>query len=65
MFSLYVMRRGRLMRVWSRAVGGTRLSKPVLREGNDVNAGLTFARVWAVDDEVWVEGFLPVDTVGW
>ena len=61
MFYLSVVRRGRLLRVWARAVEGTRINKPVLREINDVNAGLTFARVWATDDAVWVEGFLPVD----
>ena len=63
MFYLSVVRRGRLIRVWSRAVDGIRVNKPVLREINEVNAGLLFARVWANGDEVWVEGFLPLDTL--
>lgn len=63
MFYLSVVRHGRLLRVWSRAVAGTRVNKPVLREINEVNVGLTFARAWATGDEVWVEGFFPVETL--
>jgi hypothetical protein len=63
MFYLSVVRRGRLLRVWSQAVAGTRVNKAVLREVNEVNAGLTFARAWATDDEVWIEGFLPVEVL--
>jgi hypothetical protein len=60
MFYLSVVGNGRLLRVWSRAVAGIKVNKPVLREINEVNAGLTVARVWATDSEVWVEGCLPV-----
>ena len=63
MFYLSVVRRGRLLRVWSQAVAGTRVNKAVLREINEVNAGLTFARVWATDEDVWVEGFIPVEAL--
>lgn len=63
MFYLSVVRCGRLLRVWSRAVSGIDVKKPVLREINEVNRGLTFARVWADDGEVWVEGCLPVETL--
>lgn len=63
MFYLSVVHRGRLLRVWSRAVAGVRVNKPVLREINDVNAGLTIGRVWATDDEVWVEACLPIETL--
>jgi hypothetical protein len=56
-------RRGRMLRVWSRAVDGLRINKPVLREINEVNTGLTLARVWATDDAVWVEGCLPVEVL--
>jgi len=62
-FYLSVSRRGRVLRAWSRAVVGIRVNKPVLREINEVNAGLTFARVWANDSEVWVEGCLPLETL--
>jgi hypothetical protein len=58
-----VVRCGRLLRVWSRAVGGLRINKPVLREINEVNTGLTLSRVWATDDAVWVEGCLPVEVL--
>jgi hypothetical protein len=63
MFYLSVVRCGRLLRVWSRAVSGIDVKKPVLREINEVNTGLTFARVWADGQEVWVEGCLPVETL--
>ena len=63
MFYMSVVGRGRLLRVWSRAVSGIRVNKPVLKEINDVNATLTLSRVWADDDEVWVEGCLPVETL--
>ena len=61
MFYMSLVRRGRLLRVWSRAVAGIRVNKPVLREINEINAGLTFSRAWATEDEVWVEGCLPVE----
>ena len=63
MFYLSVVGDGRLLRVWSRAVAGVKVNKPVLQELNEVNAGLTVARVWATGDEVWVEGCLPVQVL--
>ena len=58
-----LVRRGRLLRVWSRAVVGTKVGKPVLREINEVNERLTFARVWAGPDSVWVEACMPVEVL--
>jgi len=55
--------RGRVLRVWSRAVVGITVNKPVLRELNGVNRGLVMARVWADSDSVWVEGCLPVEVL--
>lgn len=63
MFYASFVRRGRVLRVWSRAVAGITVNKPVLRELNEVNQGLTLARVWADDDSVWVEGCLPVEVL--
>jgi hypothetical protein len=63
MFYLSVVGGGRLLRVWSRAVSDIRINKPVLREINEVNGGFALARAWATDDEVWVEGCLPVETL--
>lgn len=63
MFYVSVTKKGRLVRVWSRAVFGIEVNKPVLREINEVNAGLTFARVWAQDHAVMVEGCLPVESL--
>lgn len=63
MFYASVVRGGRLLRVWSRAVNGIQVNKPVLREVNEVNAGLVLARVYATETAVWVEGCLPVDSV--
>lgn len=54
---------GRLLRVWSQAVGGLRVTKPVLREVNDYNRRLVFARASATDCAVWVEGCLPVESL--
>ena len=58
-----LIRQGWMLRVWSRAVGGIRINKPVLREINEVNSGLSLARVWATGDAVWVEGCLPVEVL--
>lgn len=63
MFYLSVVAHGRLLRVWSRAVAGIAVTKPVLREVNETNGGLTLSRVWATNGEVWVEGCLPVETL--
>ena len=54
---------GRLLRVWSRAVGGLKINKPVLREINEANRSLVFARVSAGRSEVWIEGCLPVESL--
>ncbi len=56
-----VVRDGQLVRVWSRALAGIRVNKAVLRELDEVNAGLIFARVFTVLDSVTVEGCLPVE----
>ena len=54
---------GRLVRVWSCAVHGLAVTKPVLREVNDANAGLVLARTWVQGSGVMVEGCLLVETV--
>lgn len=64
MLYLSVVRHGRLPRAWSRAVGGIQVNKPVLREINQVNAGLTLSRVYATSDAVWVEACLPMESLG-
>lgn len=51
-----VVRSGRLVRVWSRAVTGIEPRKSLLREINEANITLTFARVYALGNSVWVEG---------
>lgn len=54
---------GRLVRVWARAVIGVAVTKPVLREVNDANAGLVLSRTWVQGTAVFVEGCLPVETL--
>ncbi len=56
-----VVGKGRLVRVWSRAVAGVAPTKPVLREVNDANAHAVVARVYAQHSAVWVEGRLPIE----
>ena len=56
-----VVGKGRLVRVWSRAVAGVRPTKAVLRELNSANAHATVARVYAEHSAVWVEGHVPVE----
>lgn len=63
MFYVSVVEGGRLVRVWSRAVSGIEVRKPVLRELNEANAGLRFARTYATGSSVWVEGHLPVESL--
>lgn len=63
MVYLSVVGEGRLMRVWSRAVAGIAVNKAVLREINEVNAGLVISRVWANDSEVWIEACMPVEVL--
>ena len=56
-----LVRHGRLVRVWSRALAGVHVNKAVLREVDQVNAGLIFARVFTQLDSVTVEGCLPLE----
>ncbi|MFP5219479.1 MAG: T3SS (YopN, CesT) and YbjN peptide-binding chaperone 1 [Actinomycetes bacterium] len=63
MFYVSVVRDGRLVRGWSRAVSGIAVTKPVLKELNEVNTSLMLARAYATTSCVWVEGCLPVDTL--
>lgn len=58
-----VERRGRLLRIWSRPVTGLHVNKAVLRELDEVNAGLVLARVYSQGSCVMVEGCLPVETL--
>ena len=60
---LYVslVRGGHVVRAWSRAVNEIHVNKAVLREVDEVNAGLVFARVHTTAGAVWVEGCLPVE----
>jgi hypothetical protein len=62
MFYVSVVRDGQLVQVWSQAVAGIKVNKAVLREINEVNAGLAVSRVYATDTRVIVEGCLPVET---
>jgi hypothetical protein len=61
MFYVSVVREGRLVRAWSRAVTGIDVKKSVLREVNEANSGLVLARVYAAGSSIWVEGCLPVE----
>ena len=56
-----VVRGGRLVRVWSRAVSGVKPTKSVLREINDANSAAVVTRVYAEHQAVWVEGHFPID----
>jgi hypothetical protein len=62
-FYVSVVANGRLVRVWSRAVDGVAVTKPVLREVNDANAWLVLARTWVHGNGVMVEGCLPIETL--
>ena len=63
MFYASVIREGRLLRVWSRAVVGVHVTKHVLREINDANTSLVLSRAYARGSAVWVEGCLPVEVL--
>lgn len=54
---------GRVLRIWSRAVNGIDVKKAVLREINEVNAGLVISRAWATDTAVWVEACMPIEVL--
>ena len=56
-----VVGKGRLVRVWSRAVSGVKPTKAVLREVNDANRSAGVARVYADHHAVWVEGHFPIE----
>lgn len=58
-----VVGEGRLVRVWSRAVAGVLVNKPVLREVDEVNAALIISRVYTRGTEVWVEACMPVEVL--
>ena len=58
-----VVGRGRLVRVWSRAVSGVRPTKAVLREVNDANAHAVVARVYAAHGGVRYDYLLVRATV--
>lgn len=61
MLFLSVVDDGRLVRAWSVAARGVPVTKAVLRELNDANAGAVMARVWAIGRDVVVESHLPVE----
>ena len=63
MFYASVESCGRLLRVWSRAVSGLQMTKPVLQEIDEANSGLTFARAFTRGSSVMVEGCLPIETL--
>lgn len=58
-----VVGQGHMARVWSRVVSGVRVTKALLQELNDVNAGLVVSRVWATHCEVWIEACMPVEVL--
>jgi hypothetical protein len=63
MFYASLVQQGRVLRVWSRAVSGITVNKSVLREINEVNAGLMYARVNTAGTGVIVDGCLPVEVL--
>jgi hypothetical protein len=52
---------GRKAKAWSTAVFGVKPVAAVLREINEVNAGLQHARVFVSRERLVVEGVLPID----
>lgn len=54
---------GGLVRAWSWAVRGIRVTKAVLSELDAANAGAVLARLYTHHDVVVVEGMLPVKTL--
>lgn len=62
-FYATIIEGGQLLRVWSRAVAGLRITKPVLREMDQANNALRYARVSSRQDAVWVEGCFPVEAL--
>ena len=52
---------GQRVRVWAHAVRGVTIRAALLRELNEVNAGLELGRCYVSRDAVVIEGVLPVD----
>jgi hypothetical protein len=63
MFYASVVHGGQLLRVWSQAVAGMKVTKSVLREIDEANADLVLSRVFTSGSRVVVEGCLPVETL--
>lgn len=63
MFYASVIRGGRVLRVWSRALAGAKIDKALLREVNEANVDQLYARVFAAGHCVTVEGCLPVESL--
>lgn len=63
MFYASVTDSGQLLKVWSRAVAGLPITKPVLREMDEANNALRYARVSSRQDAVWVEGCFPIESL--
>ena len=63
MFYASLIRGGRVLRVWSRALAGAKIDKALLREVNETNVDLMFARVYVSGHCVIVEGCLPMETL--
>lgn len=61
MFYASVVRRGQVLRVWARAVSGIAITKSVLSELDEVNAGAIYARAYTHGSSVMVEGCLPIE----
>lgn len=52
---------GLKVKAWATAVYGVKPSAAVLREINEVNAGLQFSRAFIVQERLMIEGVLPID----
>jgi hypothetical protein len=63
MFYASVEQGGRILRAWSCAVAGITVNKAVLRGVDEVNRGLTFARVYTRGSSVSVEGCLFAESL--
>jgi hypothetical protein len=63
MYYASVVLGGQVLRVWSRAVSGIQVNKAVLREIDEANRNVLFARVYTRGPNVFVEGSLPVESL--
>jgi hypothetical protein len=61
MYFLSIRGDGRKVKAWSPVVGPVKGSAALLRELNEVNAGLLVSRVFWGDDQVVAEGMLPIE----